>query len=185
MRIRSAVLDDAAELGRVMVTSWLSAHEGQIPEEAWRRRVADWTPGMSAQGWTHVLIDQTNGVAQRDALLVAEDDAPQLVGLVYGRPANGGGPDPTADVRALYVAQAYRRRGIGATLLRAAALELDQLGFSTVRLEVLSANLPARAFYRQIGGREVGQGTFDEDGYLLPVTIYEWEIGSLAGGSRQ
>jgi ribosomal protein S18 acetylase RimI-like enzyme len=168
-----------------MVTSWLSAHEGQIPDDAWRRRVADWTPGMSAQGWTQVLIDQANGVAQRDVLLVAEDHAGQLVGLVYGRPADDDGPDPTADVRALYIAPAYRRRGIGATLLRAAALELGQLGFSTIRLEVLSANLPARAFYKHSGGREISQGTFDEDGYLLPVTIYEWEVGSLAGGDPQ
>jgi ribosomal protein S18 acetylase RimI-like enzyme len=139
------VLDDAAELGRVMVTSWLSAHEGQIPDDAWRRRAADWTPGMSAQGWTQVLIDQANGVAQRGVLLVAEDHAGQLVGLVYGRPADDDGPDPTADVRALYIAPAYRRRGIGASLLRAAALELGHLGFSTIRLEVLSARTCRRA----------------------------------------
>jgi len=58
--------------------------------------------------------------------------------------------------------------------LRAAALELNELGFSTVRLEVLSANLDARAFYEDMGGLEVGKGMFDEDGHLLPVTIYEW-----------
>lgn len=117
---------DAAALGRVTVTSWLSGHEGQMPDEAWLRRAADWTPEVSAQGWARVLADQVNGVA----------------------------------------------------LLRAAALELIRLGFSTIRLEVLSANLPARAFYEQVGGRETGRGAFDEDGYVLPVTIYEWAIGS-------
>ena len=169
---------DAAALGRVTVTSWLSGHEGQMPDEAWRRRAADWTPEVSAQGWARVLADQVSGVAPRDVLLVADDDAGHLVGLVYGRPADEEGDAPTAEVRALYVAPTCRRQGIGAALLRAAALELIRLGFSTIRLEVLSANLPARAFYEQVGGRETGRGAFDEDGYVLPVTIYEWAIGS-------
>ena len=178
VRIRSAVPGDAAALGRVMVTSWLSAHRGQMPDEAWRRRVSDWTPEVSAQGWARVLADQTNGDTPREVLLVA-DHAGHLVGLVYGRPADDDDPALTAEVSALYVDPTCRGQGIGTALLRAAALELSQLGFSTVRLEVLSANLPARAFYQHMGGREIGQGTFDEDGYLLPVTLYEWAIGFL------
>jgi GNAT superfamily N-acetyltransferase len=179
LKIRSAVRRDAATLGRVMVASWLSGHKGQMPHEAWRKRVADWTPEVSAQGWARVLIDQANGDAPRDVLLVAEDHAGQLVGLVYGRPADDDDAALTAEVAALYVDPTCHRQGIGAALLHAAALELSQLGFSTVRLEVLSANLPACAFYEHMGGHEVGQGTFDEDGYLLPVSIYEWKIGQL------
>ena len=150
-----------------------------MPDEAWRKRVADWTPEVSAQGWARVLLDQANGDAPRDVLLVA-DHGGQLVGLVYGRPADDHDPALTAEVRALYVDPTSRGLGIGAALLRAAAIKLSQLGFSIIRLEVLSANLPARAFYQHMAGREIGQGTFDEDGYLLPVTIYEWAIGSLA-----
>jgi hypothetical protein len=34
-----------------------------------------------------------------------------------------------------------------------------------------------------MGGREIGQRTFDEEGYLLPVTIYAWsDIIALGGG---
>lgn len=181
MRIRSAVPGDAAALGRVMVTSWLSAHEGQVPDEAWHRRVADWTPEVSAQGWARVLTEQADGVAPRDVLLVADDPAGQLVGLAYGRPTGDDGAARTAEVRALYVAPTHRGQGIGAALLRAVTRELSRLGFVAVRLEVLSANLPARGFYEHLGGHEVGHGTFDEDGYLLPVTVYAWSIGSLSG----
>jgi ribosomal protein S18 acetylase RimI-like enzyme len=151
-----------------------------MPDEPWLRRAADWTPEMSAQGWARVLVNQANGDAPRDVLLVADDHAGQLVGLVYGRPADDDDPALTAEVSALYVDATCRRQGIGAALLRAAALELGQLGFTTVRLEVLTANLPARAFYKHMGGREVGQGTFDEDGYLLPVTIYGLAISYFA-----
>lgn len=179
MRIRPAVQDDAAALGRVTVTSWLSAHEGQMPDEAWRRRVSDWTPEVSAKGWGRVLLDQAVGDTLRDVLLVADDEG-QLVGLVYGRPADDHDPAVTAEVSALYVDPTCRGQGIGAALLRTAALELSRLGFTTIRLEVLSANLPARAFYEHLGGREIGEGTFDEDGHLLPVTIYEWSADSLS-----
>jgi ribosomal protein S18 acetylase RimI-like enzyme len=120
------------------------------------------------------------GARDGDVLLVAEDQPGRPVGLAYGRAAGDDDPAPTAEVRALYVAPTCRRQGIGAALLRAAARELNALGLSTIRLEVLSANLPARAFYEQLGGREIGQGTFDEDGHLLPVTIYEWASDYLA-----
>jgi ribosomal protein S18 acetylase RimI-like enzyme len=135
---------------------------------------------VSSQGWARVLVDQDNGDAPRVVLLVAEDLEGQLVGLVYGRTAHDDDPTSIAEVRALYVAPTCRRQGIGAALLRAAALELNEIGFSTVRLEVLSANLDARAFYEDMGGLEVGKGTFDEDGHLLPVTIYEWSSEILA-----
>ena len=180
MRIRTAEPGDAAALGRVMVTSWLSAHEGQVPEEAWLGRVAEWTPKVSAQGWSQLLAHQTSGEAPRDVLLVADDASGRTVGLVHGRPANDG-PAAVGDVRALYVLPTCHRRGIGAALLRAAARDLCELGLLTVRLEVLSVNLGARAFYEHLGGREVGEGTVDEDGHLLPVTIYEWPSDVLAG----
>lgn len=162
-----------------MVTSWLSAHEGQMPAEAWRRRVADWTPEVSATGWARVLLAQAAGDAERDVLLVADHEG-QLVGLVYARPADHHDPTRTAEVSALYVDPTFHGQGVGAALLRTAASELSRLGFSTIRLEVLSANLPARGFYERLGGREIGEGTFDEDGHLLPVTIYEWAAGDLA-----
>jgi RimJ/RimL family protein N-acetyltransferase len=61
---------------------------------------------------------------------------------------------------------------------------LAELGFSTLHIGVLTANLPARRFYEAMGGREIGQRTFDEEGYLLPVTIYAWsDIIALGGGT--
>jgi hypothetical protein len=34
-----------------------------------------------------------------------------------------------------------------------------------------------------MGGREIGRGTTDEEGHLLPVTVYGWpDITTLSGG---
>ena len=33
---------------------------------------------------------------------------------------------------------------------------------------------PARGFYEAMGGHEIGERTFDEEGYPLPETVYAW-----------
>ena len=87
-----------------------------------------------------------------------------------------------AEINALYVLPDRLGRGIGGSLLREAASELATLGFSALHVGVLAANLPAREFYEAMGGREIGQRMFDEEGYLLPMTIYAWsDIRDLVG----
>ncbi|WP_310529500.1 GNAT family N-acetyltransferase [Nocardioides sp.] len=182
MMIRAAVVGDAPELGRVMVESWLSAHRDQMPHVAWQRRADEWTADVSGRGWARVMADQVDGSAPHDVLLVAEDDSRAVQALVYGTPADDDVSGAIAEIGALYVSPDRRGQGIGAALLRAGARELAQLGFTTLRLSVLTANRPARGFYEAMGAHEIGQGTFDEEGCLLPVTVYEWsDVNALVG----
>ena len=182
MKIREATVDDAQVLGRVMVESFLAAHQGQIPDEAWRKRVDEWTPDVSARGWARVLADQAVGNAPRDVLLVAEDDAGAVNALLYGIPADDDLSGATARISALYVAPDAVGRGIGAALVKASARTFADLGFAALTLDVLTSNRPARGFYEAIGGVEVGRGTVDEEGSLLPVTVYGWaDLTALIG----
>src|SRR5262249_21890096 len=118
--IRAAVPDDAPELGRVMVESFLAAHRGQMPEAAWRKRRDEWTPEGSARGWAGAIADLVDGTDARDVLLVAEQNVGVLSGLVSGTPADGDPSGPTAEIGALYVAPDRQGQGIGGSLLRAA-----------------------------------------------------------------
>ena len=44
---------------------------------------------------------------------------------------------------------------------------------------------PARRFDEAMGGQEIGQRTFDEEGYLLPMVVYAWpDIGALIRGLK-
>lgn len=184
MKIRVAVLEDAPAMGRVMVDSFLWAHRGQMPDAAWQKRAYEWTPEVSARGWARTITDHAEGNAARDVLLVAEDDTGALTALVLGTEADDDQSGSLAEIEALYVRPDRHGQGIGGSLLRAAATELARLGFSSLRLEVLTANLPARAFYDAMGGREIGRGTVDEEGYLLPASVYGWsDITVLSGGS--
>jgi ribosomal protein S18 acetylase RimI-like enzyme len=183
MRIRAAMADDAPEMGRVMVEAWLSGHQGQMPDEAYRLRVDEWTPEVSARGWAQVLAGSDGAATGREVLLVAEGDGGELVGLVYGAPAGDDEPPAAARIVALYVATEKRGLGIGRSLLVAAARRLADLDYSILRLGVLSANQPARRFYEAMGGVAVEQRLFDEDGYELPETVYAWSDITHVGPS--
>jgi ribosomal protein S18 acetylase RimI-like enzyme len=142
--------------------------------------VTEWTPEVSARGWARVLAAQAESVVRDDVLLVAAEDSGRIVGLLYGDLAEGGA---TGEVGALYVSSGRHRQGIGAALLRAGATELQRLGASALHISVLTDNVLARRFYEGMGGIEVGHGTFDEEGHLLPTTVYEWsDVSVLVGG---
>lgn len=65
-------------------------------------------------------------------------------------------------------------RGVGRALLRTAADRLVKFGFSTLNIAVLTTNEPARGFYEAMGGTDVGERTFDEEGQLLAERVYSW-----------
>jgi ribosomal protein S18 acetylase RimI-like enzyme len=174
MKIRDAVVEDAPAMGHVMVRAWLSAHRGQMPDAAWQKRVDEWTPDVSARAWARLLTEQADGDHARVVLLVAVADTDDLVALVLGSEAEDDSSGSTAEIDAVYVAPDRQGQGIGRRLLQEAASELANLGFSTLRIGVLTANLDARRFYEAMGGREIGQRTFDEEGVPLPGTIYAW-----------
>jgi GNAT superfamily N-acetyltransferase len=153
-----------------------------MPDAAWQKRADEWTPDVSARGWLRALTERTDGGARREVLLVAEDEGGVLSALVSGTAAAGDDSGSIAEINALYVLPDRLGRGIGGSLLREAASELATLGFSALHVGVLAANLPAREFYEARGGREIGQRMFDEEGYLLPMTIYAWsDIRDLVG----
>src|SRR4029078_3002120 len=81
-QIRAAVGEDAPDMGRVMVTSFLWAHRGQMPDAAWQQRVDEWTPEVSARGWARAITERAERKAPLDVLLVAEDDSGALSALV-------------------------------------------------------------------------------------------------------
>lgn len=186
MKVRAAVLQDAPALGRVMVEAWLSAHRGQMPDSAWQKRLDEWTPDVSARAWARLLSERAGGDHARVVLLVAEQETGSPFALVLGTELESDESGATAQINALYVSPDRQGRGIGRFLLQEAARELASRGFSRLHVGVLSANFAARAFYEAMGGREISQRTFDEEGSLLPETVYGWpDFSDLIGDSSE
>jgi ribosomal protein S18 acetylase RimI-like enzyme len=186
MKVRTAGVADAPAMGRVMVQSWLTAHRGQMPDAAWQKRVDEWTPDVSARAWARLFAEREDGDHERMVLLVAEDGTGDLVALVLGTEVDDDTSGSTAQIDALYVLPDRQGQGIGRRLLEEAASELANLDFSGIQIGVLTANLPARRFYEAMGGHEIGQRMFDEEGDLQPETIYAWpDIKLLIGDSGE
>jgi [ribosomal protein S18]-alanine N-acetyltransferase len=73
-------------------------------------------------------------------------------GMLLARVAAGD-----AEVLTLAVAPGARRQGVARALLRAAIAEARARGAMALFLEVATANVAARALYRQVGLNEVGR----------------------------
>jgi GNAT superfamily N-acetyltransferase len=94
------------------------------------------------------VMDRAAG--PKAAILARDGDRPAGVAFVA---CHG----PQAMLHALEVRPPYRRRGIGATLLRAAATWAAGEGVESLSLAVTERNSAARALYARLGMQIVGQ----------------------------
>ncbi len=88
--------------------------------------------------------------APRSALLGRRGDRPAGAAFVAVH-------DATAMLHALVVPEPMRRAGVGATLVRRAAVWAGENGALVLAVAVTEANCPARALYASLGMKAVGQ----------------------------
>ncbi|GAB3433234.1 GNAT family N-acetyltransferase [Flindersiella endophytica] len=151
MRIRPARLPDDLDQVCELYAETVGWHAEQWPEDF---RMTD-VRGSVREGLSNA--DADNGLH----LLVAEVGDGRLAGLVAGllRPkptqavANYDGP--VMHVNDLVVTGEYRRRGIGALLMKGLEQLASQHGAVAVTLQVHSQNHTAGEFYREQGFRPV------------------------------
>ena len=127
-------------------------------------------PGMGA-----ILSDWIDGTPWMPRLHTRAADAAFCAGLVpCATVAEAGGEVAAflardgAEIGALHVAGAHRRRGLGSALLAAAQGAADRLALRT-----FAANAPARAFYAANGFAETG-GTDGDNEEGLPDIRLDW-----------
>lgn len=115
-------------MGRVMVDTYLTAHHGQMPEEAWQKRKTEWTYDVSASGWARTIakINDGNGA---ECIYVAVAEAGEVVGLAMGHSAATA---QIGEIGSLYVSEAYQGQGIGRQLVGAVAAHLTTTGITTL-----------------------------------------------------
>jgi len=172
MEVRTADPDDADGLASCIVPTWLEAHRDQIPSHLWNRRQQTWTVDVSASGWKRLLTAIASEAQSRSHVIVATESE-MIVGLVAGTVDD----DRQGEVNALYVLPHHQRQGVGRRLLLSSFESLLNAGASSVSVVVLGANAPARQFYEDLGGSEVGSTQVDEDDEVLPAVIYRWALG--------
>ncbi len=161
--IRAAVADDAPAIARVHVASWRSTYRTLLP--------GDFLDSLSeasyADRWTRVIGDGAGRV-------YVVEDGDELVGFASGGRERAGEAGYAGELYAIYVLDAFQRRGHGRELLRAVVGGLRQLGLLDMIIWVLRDNLPARRFYERIGGVYVRSQPITIGSATLEEVAYGW-----------
>jgi ribosomal protein S18 acetylase RimI-like enzyme len=111
--------------------------------------VALWTEAGLVRPWNDPLKDIARKLrVQRDLFLVAEHEG-AIVGVVMA-----GYDGHRGWVNYLAVALAWRRRKLGATLMREAERRLRGLGCPKISLQIRRSNREVVAFYEALGFAE-------------------------------
>ena len=122
-------------------------------------QTADWLPALSR------VRPDFAGASRGETVFVATMKDGRVVGLVAVWTLEDF-------IHHLYVAPAFRRRGVGQLLLAS----LDAWLAPPWRLKCVRKNHRAYAFYRQLGWIEVGAGS-SADG---PFALLEWAPGPVS-----
>jgi ribosomal protein S18 acetylase RimI-like enzyme len=159
--VRPAHKDDAAAIARVQVdTSRLAYRDVLAPSLL---------SGLTYEGretvWAELLGRHDQWV------LVAEDEC--IVGFVNAGRNRGPDAQYTSEIYALYVLPESQGKGVGTSLLGAAAARLIREGHRSVCLETLR-NSRARPFYDRRAGVVVGETSATRDGHTVDKVTYGW-----------
>jgi ribosomal protein S18 acetylase RimI-like enzyme len=156
MQIRTAVVEDAAQIADVHVRSWQGAYRGLMPQQY----LDGLDPAARAEMWA-TIASRADGV--RSGVLVAEDETAVAAFLSFG-PTRDDGQDPgrTGEIAAIYAAPDAWGTGCGRDLMTSALEILGRAGYEQVTLWVLDTNTRAQRFYEAAGFRFDGAEQVDE-----------------------
>jgi GNAT superfamily N-acetyltransferase len=136
MQIRTATLADVEPVRAVGIASWYDTYTGLVPDA--------YIPWVVERWWS--AADVRRHIASDNFIVLVAEIAAEVVGIAHAQLRS----DHTAIVWRLYVAQAYRGRGIGAQLLAAIEARLPA-DIEQLLLEYYQANTRAAAFYARLG----------------------------------
>lgn len=150
MSIRTARLEDAAQVAAVHVRSWQDAYQGLLPQDFLDRL----DPAQRIPGWERTLAE--SGLPQGGTLVA--DEGETILGFVTFGPSRDEDTDPerVGEVMAIYLRPQAWGQGLGRQLMAAAVGYLADAGFEQAILWVLNSNDRARGFYKACGWRADG-----------------------------
>jgi len=166
--VRRAGPADVPAIAAIHVAAWRDTYAGILPQEVidrfdLARRTAQWTPVAGTPD--HPVH-----------LLVSTDTAGAPTGFGSCGPVRDGGPPGAlGEIMTLYVALAARGRGTGRVLMDRMLDDLRVRSLMPAFLCVLDGNHGAIRFYRQVGGRHVGETATTVGGHPCREHLFVWD----------
>ena len=173
--LRAATPDDAFAIATLHVEVWRVTYRDLAPVSA----IAALDVARRHERWKSLLADTAH------LTLIAEPSG-SLAGFGLAGPPSDPVFGDRAEVKNLYVGLDFARRGLGRCLLAALARAMQQRGHSGLALGVVAGNDPAIAFYRALGGREIGAYTDPGPLWRSRNVAFAWDdLDALAALGRQ
>jgi ribosomal protein S18 acetylase RimI-like enzyme len=168
MIIREARLQDAKAISQVHVDAWKTTYSGILPTAYIERQ----SYAKRCDRWKKMLEASMTEITDH-FIYVAEFEG-EIIGFVDGGTQRSAHPVYKGEIYALYILEAYQRKGLGRNLTRTIARRLSQLGLDSILVWVLADN-PACKFYRSLGGQEIEQKLVYFDGSKFQEIAYGWQ----------
>lgn len=164
-KIRRAEVKDACDIARVRITGWKQSYKDIVPGGLLEKLNVE-----ADQKRVELAIADRNNKTLR---FVVENE-----GRIVGMGACGKGRDSLdekrGEVYAIYLLDEAKRQGIGQNFMREMAEQLAANGYTSLQVNVLEQNTPARRFYEKLGGKLAKTGLFKFEGFELPDVTYVW-----------
>ena len=182
VRIRAATLTDAEAVARVHVHAWRESYRGLVPDDL----IAALSVERNTQQWQTII-----GAGEASIALVVERVAEEagrqgtatIVG--FGAACDARSPElgTSGEVTAIYLLEAYKRRGIGRRLFTGLLQALAARGHRSACLWVLVDNHATRHFYEALGGRAGSQRIATDGPAPMHEIAYVWDdLKRFSGG---
>jgi L-amino acid N-acyltransferase YncA len=164
VRIREAQPADAEAIARVHVKAWHESYRGLVPDDL----IAALSVERNTRMWSSILGD-----AKSIVHVVENDDA--IVGFACGGPAHSPELGTSGEVSAIYLLDAYKRRGLGRKLFTGLLAALATHGHHSAGLWVLTENHGTRRFYEALGGRAGAKRVASDRPVPMDEIAYVWD----------
>jgi ribosomal protein S18 acetylase RimI-like enzyme len=168
--VRDAVESDVPGIAEVHVQAWRETYAPFLSAEA--------LAGLSVEERARMWQGAFQHPDPRARLLVAEQNG-RIVGFCRGGPVRSASAVPLeadAEIYAIYLLDAVKRRGVGRQLIGGVFDHLTAKGFASACLWVLTENTPARRFYEALGGVPGPNQPIEIAGQKLTETAYRFKL---------
>lgn len=171
MIVREANIVDAPKIARVQVNTWRTAYRGIVPSDY----LASLSYEKRESSWVQIL---SSAAKDSHFVYVVADELGQIVGFASGGRERTGDTAYNGELSAIYVLNAYQRRGIGLSLALAVVDRLAMAGMRSMLVWVLKDN-PSCRFYQALGGLKVHEKQVEIGEVVLDEIAYGWTDTSV------
>ncbi|GAB2533725.1 GNAT family N-acetyltransferase [Gracilibacillus alcaliphilus] len=161
-QIRKATLEDAKFIAEVYIHSWKATYQDLINEQD----LSNTTVDHHQIYWETILK-----LSRKQQPVTVIEDQGEIVGFISGGKERTERFGYDGEIFAIYLLPDYQGKGLGKQLLKAFAEEMQELGYQSLLIWVLTHN-PTHHFYLHFGAEKIeqeqttiGDGTYQETAY--------------------